>query len=124
MKYKKLVVLLLLLMGAIQLPAMQDHIPIPIDQIDDDVPIPTPKDPYSPIISCSYDTSTYCFTLVLRNIVGTTSFQATNLSTGESFYSYPIGEGSFFIPTTGSSGLWRIIITLPNGTEYVGEILL
>ena len=125
MKRKTLLLMLpLLLIGALQLPAMQDQIPVPIENIENGVPVSIPRNSNPPLVSCEYDSNLFLFSLTLENTRGTSIVLVSNLSTGELVSVFPTGEGTSYIPISGTSGLWRIYITLQDGAEYVGEILL
>lgn len=112
----------LLLMGAGQLSAMQDQVPIPIYTSEDEYIIIRTPDLIQ--INCVYDTDN---NTLIFGIVGSTETLAVsinNLSSYESYNTVFIGSGLFYVPISGNTGLWHITITRSNGLEYVGEIIL
>ncbi|MBQ3812055.1 MAG: hypothetical protein II841_00645 [Bacteroidales bacterium] len=112
----------LLLMGAGQLSAMQDQVPIPIYTSEEEYIIIRTPDLIQ--INCVYDTDN---NTLIFGIVGSTETLAVsinNLSSYESYNTVFIGSGLFYVPISGNTGLWHITITRSNGLEYVGEIIL
>lgn len=101
---------------------MQDQIPIPILTSDEELIII--RTPDSIKIDCVYDTDT---NTIVFGIVGSTETLAVsiyNSSSNETYNTVFVGSGLFYVPISGNTGLWQITITLSNGSEYVGEILL
>ena len=47
-----------------------------------------------------------------------------NLNDGTCVSTSTIGTGSVMIPFSCSAGLWKIIVALSDGTEYVGTFLI
>ena len=114
--------LLLFLIGAGQLSAFQDQIPIPIYTSEEEYIIIRAPDSFR--ISCIYDTDNNTF---IFGIVGSTEaieVSINNSGTNETYNTVFIGSGLFHIPISGTVGSWQITITRSNGSEYVGEILL
>ena len=112
----------LLLMGAGQLSAMQDQVPIPIYTSEEEYIIIRTPDLIQ--INCVYDTDN---NTLIFGIVGSTETLAVsinNLSSYESYNTVFIGSGLFYVPISGNTGLWHITITRSNGLEYVSEIIL
>ena len=112
----------LLLMGAGQLSAMQDQVPIPIYTSEEEYIIIRTPDLIQ--VNCVYDTDN---NTLIFGIVGSTETLAVsinNLSSYESYNTVFIGSGLFYVPISGNTGLWHITITRSNGLEYVGEIIL
>lgn len=123
MKYIKfLMTVSVFLVGAATLLAKQDQIPIPIDCLDDETPII--RVPSSIRIECIYDSESEELIFGLNNTTGTTSVSIVNSLTGETQNEVFVGNGLFYVPFSGTYGLWHISITLSNGSEYVGEIYL
>ncbi len=123
MKSKQfLLSLLLLLVGAGQLSAMQDQIPIPIYTSEDEYIIIRTPDLIQ--INCVYDTDNNTLIFGIVNSTETLAVSIHNLNTNETYNTVFIGSGVFYVPISGNTGLWQITITRPNGLEYVGEILL
>lgn len=112
----------LLLVGAGQLSAMQDQIPIPIYTSDDEYIII--RTPGSIRIDCFYDTDNNTFVFSIVGSTDTIAVSINNSSTNETFNTVFIGSGLFYVPVSGNTGLWQITITRSNGLEYVGEIFL
>ena len=109
-------------MGAGQLSAMQDQVPIPIYTSEEEYIIIRTPDLIQ--INCVYDTDN---NTLIFGIVGSTETLAVsinNLSSYESYNTVFIGSGLFYVPISGNTGLWHITITRSNGLEYVGEIIL
>ena len=112
----------LLLVGAGQLSATQDQIPIPILTSDEELIII--RTPDSIRIDCVYDTDT---NTIVFGIVGSTETLAVsiyNSSSNETYNAVFVGSGLFYVPISGNTGLWQITLTRSDGSEYVGEILL
>lgn len=123
MKYIKfLMTVSAFLVGAATLLAKQDQIPIPIDCLDEDTPII--RVPSSIRIECFFDSESEELIFGLNNTTGTTSVSIVNSLTGETQNEVFVGNGLFYVPFSGTYGLWHISITLSNGSEYVGEIYL
>ena len=109
-------------MGAGQLSAMQDQVPIPIYTSEEEYIIIRTPDLIQ--INCVYDTDN---NTLIFGIVGSTETLAVsinNLSSYESYNTVFIGSGLFYVPISGNTGLWHITITRSNGLEYVSEIIL
>lgn len=123
MKYKQaFLILSLLLVGAGQLPAMQDEIPIPIYTSETDpIIIRTPD---SIRINCIYDTDYKTFIFGISGSMETLAVSLNNPGTFETYNTVLVGSGLFYVPISGNVGLWQITISRSNGVEYVGEILL
>ena len=109
------------LLGTTTLPAMQDRIPIPLDRSGGLVVL-IPRSPESRI-ECAYETVNEELIFSLSNITGTTCIVILNECTGETITDYFWGDGAFYIPFS-ETGLWTITITLQNGEEYFGAILI
>jgi hypothetical protein len=123
MKIKQtLLSLSLLLVGAGQLSAFQDQIPIPILTSETD-PIII-RSPDSIRINCLYDTDNNTFIFSLLGSSETITVSINNPATNETYNAVFIGSGLFYVPISGNTGLWHITITRSNGLEYVGEILI
>ena len=123
MKSKQTFLMLsLLLVGAGQLSAMQDQIPIPIYTSDDEYIII--RTPGSIRIDCFYDTDNNTFVFSIVGSTDTIAVSINNSSTNETLNTVFIGSGLFYVPVSGNTGLWQITITRSNGLEYVGEIFL
>lgn len=115
-------ILSLLLVGAGQLPAMQDEIPIPIYTSETDpIIIRTPD---SIRINCVYDTDNNTFIFGISGSMETLAISIINLGIYETHNTVLVGSGLFYVPISGNAGLWQITISRSNGLEYVGEILL
>lgn len=112
----------LFLVGAGQLSAMQDQIPIPIYTSDDEYIIIRTPDLIR--INCVYDTDNNTLIFDIVGSMETLAVSINNPGTNESYNSAFIGSGLFYVPISGNTGLWQITITRSNGLEYVGEILL
>ena len=123
MKSKQILLSLsLLLVGAGQLSAMQDQIPIPIYTSEDEYIIIRTPDLIQ--INCVYDTDNNTLIFGIVNSTETLAVSINNLGTNETYNTVFIGSGLFYVPISGNTGLWQITITRSNGLEYVGEILL
>ncbi len=123
MKSKQTVLMLsLLLVGAGQLSAMQDQIPIPILTSETE-PIII-RSPDSVLINCVYDTDSNTFIFGIVGSTETIAVSINNSGTNETYNTVFMGSGLFYVPTSGNAGLWQITISRPNGSEYVGEIIL
>lgn len=123
MKSKHAFILLsLLLVGAGQLSAMQDLIPIPIYTSDEELIIIRTPDAIR--INCVYDTDNNRFIFGIVGSTETITVSINNLGTDETYNTDFVGSGLFYVPISGNTGLWQITITLSNESEYVGEILL
>ena len=114
--------MLLLLVGAGQLSAMQDQIPIPIYTSETDpIIIRTPD---SIRIDCVYNTDNSTFIFGIVGSMEALSVSINNPGSNEIYNTVLVGSGLFYVPISGNTGLWHITITRSNGSEYVGEILL
>ena len=123
MKSKQILLSLsLLLVGAGQLSAMQDQIPIPIYTSEDEYIIIRTPDLIQ--MNCVYDTDNNTLIFGIVNSTETLAVSIHNLNTNETYNTVFVGSGLFYVPISGNTGLWQITITRPNGLEYVGEILL
>ena len=123
MKIKQtLLSLSLLLVGAGQLSAFQDQIPIPIYTSEEESIII--RAPDSIRISCVYDTDNSAFVFGIGGSTGSIAVSINNPGTNETYNAVFIGSGLFYVPISGNTGLWHITITRSNGLEYVGEILI
>ena len=123
MKSKQILLSLsLLLVGAGQLSATQDQIPIPIYTSEDEYIIIRTPDLIQ--INCVYDTDNNTLIFGIVNSTETLAVSINNLGTNETYNTAFIGSGLFYVPISGSPGLWQITITRSNGLEYVGEIIL
>ncbi len=121
--YKKILLLLLPLIGATQLAAKQDPVLVPIlDQQSTSNPLP--RTPSSFCIGCLYDLSFQIIAASLSGVTGTTEVVWENLDTGESYDEELTGSGVFYLPFSCTSGLWRITFTLQNGAVYSGQFEL
>jgi hypothetical protein len=123
MKIKQtLLSLSLLLVGAGQLSAFQDQIPIPILTSETD-PIII-RSPDSIRINCLYDTDNNTFFFGIVGSTGAIAVSINNSGTNETYNTVFIGNGLFYVPISGNSGLWHITLSGQNGSEYTGEIQL
>ena len=123
MKIKQtLLSLSLLLVGAGQLSAFQDQIPIPILTSETD-PIII-RSPDSIRINCLYDTDNNTFFFGIVGSTGAIAVSINNAGANETYNTVFIGSGLFYVPISGNTGLWQITLTRSDGSEYVGEILL
>ena len=123
MKSKQILLSLsLLLVGAGQLSATQDQIPIPIYTSEDEYIIIRTPDLIQ--MNCVYDTDNNTLIFGIVNSTETLAVSIHNLNTNETYNTVFVGSGLFYVPISGNTGLWQITITRPNGLEYVGEILL
>lgn len=114
--------MLLLLVGAGQLSAMQDQVPIPIYTSETDPIIIRTPDPIQ--INCAYETDNNTFIFGIVGSTETLAVSVSNSASNESYDTVFVGSGLFYVPISGDTGLWQITITRSNGSEYVGEILL
>ena len=123
MKSKQILLSLsLLLVGAGQLSATQDQIPIPIYTSEDEYIIIRTPDLIQ--MNCVYDTDNNTLIFGIVNSTETLAVSIHNLNTNETYNTVFVGSGLFYVPISGNTGLWQITITRSNGLEYVGEILL
>lgn len=83
-----------------------------------------PRAPSSIRIECEYDTVTDELIVYMAGISGLTDASVENLDTGESATWQLAGSGVFYLPISGSSGLWQVTFTLANGDEFEGEFVL
>ena len=114
--------LLLLLVGAGQLSAFQDQIPIPIYTSEEESIIIRGPDSFR--INCVYDTDNNTFIFGIVGSTGAITVSINNSGSNETYNTVFVGSGLFYVPISGNVGLWQITITRSNGSEYVGEILL
>ena len=112
----------LLLVGAGQLSAMQDQIPIPIYTSDEEFTII--RTPGSIRIDCVYDTDNNTFVFGIIGSTETLAVSIKNPDSNETYNTVFVGSGLFYVPVSGSAGLWQITITRSNESEYVGVIQL
>lgn len=112
----------LLLVGARQLSAMQDQIPIPILTSEEESIIIRSPDIIR--INGVYDTDNNTFIFGIGGNTESLTVSINNPGSNETYNTVFIGSGLFYVPISGNTGLWQITITRSNGSEYVGEILL
>ncbi|MBO7616193.1 MAG: hypothetical protein J6T22_03205 [Bacteroidales bacterium] len=112
----------LLLVGARQLSAMQDQIPIPILTSEEESIIIRSPDIIR--INGVYDTDNNTFIFGIGGSTESLTVSINNPGSNETYNTVFIGSGLFYVPISGNTGLWQITITRSNGSEYVGEILL
>lgn len=123
MKSKQTFLMLsLLLVGAGQLSAMQDQIPIPIYTSDDEYIII--RTPGSIRIDCVYDTDNNTFVFSIVGSTDTIAVSINNSSTNETFNTVFIGSGLFYVPVSGTAGNWHIVLTSGSGEVYQGECVI
>lgn len=123
MKSKQIILSLsLLLVGVGQLSAMQDQIPIPIYTSEDEYIIIRTPDLIQ--INCVYDTDNNTF---IFGIVGSTEALAVSINnpnSNETYNTVFVGSGLFYVPVSGSAGLWAITLISGSENEYYGELEL
>lgn len=111
--------LLLFLVGAGQLSAFQDQIPIPIYTSEEEsIIIRTPN---AIRISCVYDTDNH---LLIFSVTGSTesiTLVINNSDTHETINTVLVGSGRLHVPISGDAGSWHILLTLENGVVLVGQ---
>lgn len=111
--------LLLFLVGAGQLSAFQDQIPIPIYTSEEESIII--RAPDSIRISCVYDTDNSAFVFGIGGSTGSIAVSINNPGTNETYNTVFISSGLFNVPVSGNAGLWTITLSLESGKEYNGE---
>ncbi|MBO5562465.1 MAG: hypothetical protein J5939_01960 [Bacteroidales bacterium] len=83
-----------------------------------------PRVPSSIRIECEYDTTTDELIVYMAGVSGMTDASVENLDTGDSATWQLVGSGIFYLPISGSAGLWQVTFTLANGDEFEGEFVL
>ena len=119
---RTIILLIMLLAGVWQLPASQDQFPIPLDESQDDPHIV--RFPSSFRIDCLYDTDYSSFIFNISGNSDCISVYIERTGNTEIYETELIGNGLFYVPISGNSGLWRIDLTLPNGIVYHGSFII
>lgn len=114
--------LLLLLVGAGQLSAFQDQIPIPIYTSEEEYIIIRKPDLIR--INYVYDTDNNTFIFDIVDSTETLAVFINNLSSYETYNTGFIYGEFFYVPISVNTVLWHITITRSYWLAYVGEILL
>lgn len=114
--------LLLFLVGAGQLSAFQDQIPIPIYTSEEESIIIRGPDSFR--ISCVYDTDNNTFIFGIVGSTGAITVSINNSSTNETYNTVFIGSGLFYVPISGNAGSWHIVLTSGSGEVYQGEFVI
>lgn len=111
------------LVGAQSLSAMKDEIPVPITE-DEEEGTPIIRVPSFLRIDCLYDTDYFSFIFIISGNSDSIAVSIERIGTTESYETDLIGNGLFYVPISGNSGLWHITLSGQNGSEYTGEIQL
>ena len=114
--------LLLFLVGAGQLSAFQDQIPIPIYTSEEESIIIRGPDSFR--ISCVYDTDNNTFIFGIVGSTGAITVSINNSGTNETYNTVFIGSGLFYVPISGNAGSWHIVLTSGSGEVYQGEFVI
>ena len=114
--------LLLLLVGAGQLSAFQDQIPIPIYTSEEESIIIRGPDSFR--INCVYDTDNNTFIFGIVGSTGAITVSINNSGTNETYNTVFIGSGLFYVPISGNAGSWHIVLTSGSGEVYQGEFVI
>lgn len=99
---------------------MQDQIPIPILTSETEPIIIWAPD--SIRINCVYDTDNDTFIFGLAGNTESLAVSINNPGTNETYCTALVGSELFYVPVSGSAGLWSITLISRNENEYYGEL--
>lgn len=97
---------------------------VPIHSGEEPTPDGRPHAPTRSLFSAFVDSALGALTVTSRYDVGDVVAVVENNSTGE-YYSDTFDSSEIAVlPISGTCGLWRITLTLEDGTEFVGDFSL
>lgn len=83
-----------------------------------------PESPRSLSIEVYYNSDLFYVSAYINGAGNTVDVFINNCDTDEEIHYQISGNGSSFMPISGSSGYWTITFVLSNGDEYIGEFYL